>query len=334
MSVKVSFLIPFYNPGDRIIDCIESVLSQQGPEFEVILVDNGSDDGSFEEVGRRYRLHHRIRVAHEPRRGIAFALNTGLKWCAGAYIARMDADDICMPGRMEAQATLLDDDPSIGLVSGLVHHIGSEETEGMAHYVAQINQWVTAEDIRKNRFVESPVAHPSVMFRKDLIAQYGSYSTDAVPEDYELWLRWLDAGVQMQKVEIPVLEWHDLPERLSRNHEHYAREGFEQVRVQYLSRWLRKNVRPDKPIFIWGGGKYSVQKAKMLEQLGIRVHGFIDVTDKTIVADKPVIHYSKIPPPGLIFILSAVSNRGKFEEIRNHLLSLGHHEELDFLLAS
>lgn len=334
MPTKVSFLIPFFNPGAHIFECVESVLAQEGPDFEVVLVDNGSDDGSFESVGRRYRLHHRIRLAHEPQRGIAYALNTGLKWCSGEYVARMDADDICMPGRLAQQAALLDAEPSIGLVSGLVQHFGVDKSEGMAYYVNQINQWTSTEDIRKNRFIESPLAHPSVMFRKLLIDQYGGYRTDAVPEDYELWLRWMDAGVQMKKVPHEVLQWHDRFDRLSRTHPHYSREAFEAVRVPYLVKWIRAHVRPDKPIFIWGGGKYSIEKAQMLESKGIRIHGFIDVSDKSMVDKKPVIHYSKIPPAGLIFILSSVSNRGKFNEIRSHLIQNGHQEEVDFLIAS
>jgi len=334
MKPKVSFLIPFYNPGDRIFECIESVLSQEGPEFEVVLVDNGSNDGTFDSVAARYRVHHRIRLAHEPQLGIAHALNTGLKWCSGAYIARMDADDICLPGRLERQVAHLDSNPSVGLVSGIVRHQGQEESEGMSYYVEQINKLLKSEDIRKYRFIDSPFAHPSVMFRKELIDQFGGYNTSGVPEDYELWLRWIESGVKMEKINEEVLLWNDLPTRLSRNHPNYSRDSFESARIPYLQRWLRSYVRPDKPIFIWGGGKLSRQKAKMLEEAGTRIHGFIDVVDKGLVDGKPVIHYTNIPPPGSIFILSSVSNRGKYQEIRDHLISKGHAEELDFIISS
>ncbi|MFM7054949.1 MAG: glycosyltransferase [Bacteroidota bacterium] len=334
MKPQVSFLIPFYNPGNRILDCIESVLSQSGPEFEVVLVDNGSNDGAYDLVASKYRIHHRIRLAHEPNIGIAHALNTGLKWCSGQYIARMDADDICLPGRMEKQAAYLDANPSVGLVAGMVRHQGDESNEGMAYYVEQINKLIKPEDIRNFRFIDSPFAHPSVMFRRELVELYGGYSTDAVPEDYELWLRWMDAGVIMEKINEEVICWNDFTTRLSRNHPNYSRESFESARIPFLQRWLRMNVRPDKPIFIWGGGKFSRQKAKMLEQAGTRIHGFIDVVDKSVVDDKPVIHYTRIPPPGSIFILSSVSNRGKYQEIREHLLANGHVEAVDFILSS
>jgi hypothetical protein len=71
-----------------------------------------------------------------------------------------------------------------------------------------------------------------------------------------------------------------------------------------------------------------------LEQAGVRIHGFIDVVDKGMVDGKPVIHFSRIPPPASIFILSSVSNRGKYQEIRDHLTSQGHTEGLDFILSS
>jgi glycosyltransferase involved in cell wall biosynthesis len=334
MKPLVSFLIPFYNPGKQIFDCIDSVLSQEGPEFEIVLVDNGSDDGTFDAVASRYRIHHRIRLAHEPQKGIAHALNTGLKWCSGQYIARMDADDICLPGRMYKQANFLEANPSVGLVSGLVRHQGDNETEGMSFYVEQINKLLKAEDIRKFRFIDSPFAHPSVMFRKELIDLFGGYDTTGIPEDYELWLRWMESGVVMEKINEDVISWNDLPSRLSRNHPNYSRESFESARIPYLQRWLRSHVRPDKPIFIWGGGKFSRQKTKLLELGGVRIHGFIDVIEKGVIDGKPVIHYTRIPPPGSIFILSSVSNRGKFQEIRDHLLAKGHTEELDFILSS
>lgn len=334
METKVSFLVPFLNPGNDLFDCIDSMLAQEGPTFEIVLVDNGSTDGTYERLSERYRIHHLIRLAHEPKQGIAHALNTGLKFCSGIYIARLDADDLCLPGRIAAQSKILDDDPSTGLVSGLVRHQGPDTNEGMAFYVNTINSIISEDHIRQHRFVESPFAHPSVMFRRSLIDQHGVYSTDAIPEDYELWLRWLEAGIRMKKVDAEVIVWNDRPNRLSRTHQNYAREAFEEVRVKYLTKWLRAHVRPDKPIFIWGGGKYSKRKCELLEANGIRIHGFIDVVEKTGQSPKPVIHYTRIPPAGTMFILSSVSNRGKHEEIRSHLLALGYQEEKDFVLSA
>lgn len=334
METKISFLVPFLNPGNALFDCIDSMLSQEGPSFEIVLVDNGSTDGTYEQVAERYRIHHLIRLAHEPRPGIAHALNTGLKFCSGAYIARMDADDQCLPGRLSAQAKILDEEPTVGLVSGLVRYQGPDTNEGMAFYVDMINSVRSADAIRKHRFVESPFAHPSVMYRRSLIEQYGGYETEAIPEDYELWLRWLEAGVPMKKVDEEVIVWNDRSDRLSRTHENYGREAFEAVRVKYLTKWLRAHVRPDKPIFIWGGGKYSKRKCELLESNGIRIHGFIDVVEKSGQSTKPTIHYTKIPPAGTLFILSSVSNRGKHEEIRAHLLGLGYQEERDFILSA
>jgi hypothetical protein len=204
----------------------------------------------------------------------------------------------------------------------------------MIFYVETINGIWGSESIRKHMFVESPFAHPSVMFRKSLIDMYGQYSTEQVPEDYELWLRWKEQGIVMEKINQEVIVWNDQPNRLSRTHENYSRSAFENTRVKYLVRWLRQHVRPDKPIFIWGGGKFSKRKASLLEEQGIRIHGFIDVDENRTSDTKPIIHYSKIPPAGSIFILSSVSNRGKFEEIRTFLSSKGHQEEVDFLISS
>ena len=104
--------------------------------------------------------------------------------------------------------------------------------------MAWTNGLLTHEEIALARFVESPLAHPSVMFRRSLVERWGGYAEGAFPEDYELWLRWLDAGVRMEKLADPLLIWNDSPTRLSRRDPRYAAEAFYRVKARYLARWL------------------------------------------------------------------------------------------------
>lgn len=333
--MKVSVLLPFLNAAPTLEQALLSVLHQEFDDFEIVLVNNGSTDNSVNIVRKFTELGDRIKLIDEPVRGISKALNTGLDHCRGEYIARMDADDISLPGRLKFQSEYLDKHPETGLISGLVNYISSlSNNEGMFNYVQYLNSLVTSEDIFHLRFVESPFAHPSVMFRKSLISRFGKYNEESIPEDYELWLRWFSKGVIMEKLPVAVLNWHDHPDRASRSQDNYSREAFSRIRMKYLLEYLNGSLNPEKKFFIWGGGKLSRKKADFLIASGIRVDGYIDVDPGRKIPGHEVIHYLNLPPPGDSFIVSLVSNRGKYLEIAKFLNSRGYTNGSDFLLAS
>lgn len=87
----------------------------------------------------------------------------------------------------------------------------TDETARILNTAARADARIRVVALR--RFVESPVAHPSVMFRRDLLAQHGGYAAGDFAEDYELWLRWMDAGVRFGKVNAELLVWNDPPAR-------------------------------------------------------------------------------------------------------------------------
>lgn len=333
MSNLVSVILPVYNAEQTIRRAVDSILSQTGCNFELLIIDNASTDGTPNIIHQLAQHDARIRLLYEPKQGIAFALNLGLKNANGIYIARMDADDISFPKRLEKQCEFLDRNADIGLVSGLVEFVGDEaRSKGFSEYVTQLNAWKTNDDMYKYRFVESPFAHPSVMFRKSLVDTFGYYSEENIPEDYELWLRWFSQDVQVAKLERLVIQWTDSPERLSRTDERCSAEAFDTVRYNYLAKWFEQNM-PTKPIYVWGGGILANKKMKLFEAVsGIRISGIIDLHQREN-SPIPHIHFSNLPPAGEIFIISMVSNRGKYIEIEQYLESKGYVYEVDFILA-
>ena len=187
------------------------------------------------------------------------------------------------------------------------------------------------------RFVESPVAHPSVMFRRALLAQHGGYVAGDFPEDYELWLRWLDAGVTFAKVDAELLVWNDPPTRASRTGLRYSREGFYRTKCQYLARWLRRHLEPSRAVWVWGAGRITRQRLGGLEAQGIRISGFIDVDTKKagrLRDGRPVVTPDKLPGREGVFILVGVSRRGAREYIAGQLARFGRVEGRDYLLAA
>lgn len=331
----VSILMPVRDAQATLPAALESIQSQTLRDWELIAVDDGSQDESGAWLRRAAVQDARIRVHHTAPQGIAHALQSGLTLCRADLIARMDADDWMHPQRLERQLTHLASHPDTGLVSCRVRYQGSGA--GYAEHVAWINALLTHEDISLRRFVEAPVAHPSVMFRRSVIAQQGGWRAGDFPEDYELWLRWLEAGVRFEKVPVELLIWNDPPERLSRTDPRYAVDAFYQIKAAYLARWLHTHVPHSRTLWLWGAGRITRRRFSALAQHGIHIGGFIDV-DPALRGShrdgRPVRLVSELPEKATSYILAGVAARGAREKIHTHLTAHGWCEGADFLLAA
>ena len=329
----VSVLLPAWNASRSLTAALDSLLGQSLADFELLAVDDGSTDETLDILHDHARRDRRVRVLRLSHGGIVRALGAGLAEARGKYLARMDADDMCAPTRLERQVALLDSRPDLGLVSCLVEHGGDSRTcGGYSHYVDWINSLVKPEDIFLHRFVESPLAHPSVMFRRELVERFGGYRQGPFPEDYDLWLRWLAAGVRMEKVPEPLLTWNDLPERLSRTHTNYAPEAFQRLKSAALADWLLRSGH--REVMVWGAGRVTRRRAGLLPEHGISIKAWLDIDPAKIgrvLDSRPVLSPEELPLPGNGFVLSYVGSRGARELIRARLEAAGYRLGRDFL---
>ena len=208
---------------------------------------------------------------------------------------------------------------------------------GYESHVAWTNSLLSPADIALPRFVESPVVHPSVMFRRELLQQHGGYASGDFPEDYELWLRWMDAGVQFGKVNAELLIWNDPPARLSRTEMRYRTAAFYRTKCVYLARWLKRQVEPSREIWLWGAGRITRLRFRTINTAGIAISGFIDVDAKKVgrLRDgRPVVAPCNLPSRDRAFILAGVSTRGARELIGAELSGRGRIEGRDYLLVA
>ena len=273
-----------------------------------------------------------------PPAGLVAALETGLTAARAPLIARLDADDECRPERLAHQVAFLAAHPEIGVCATRVA-FGGDPAAGLGYalHVEWTNSLLTPEEIALNRFVESPVAHPSVLFRRELVALHGGYRATGWPEDYELWLRWMEAGVRFAKLPEPLLVWHDPPGRLSRNHPDYADAAFAACKCHYLARWLRTHLDPARPLFLRGSGHPTRRRFAALAEHGIRLAGYCDVAPRKIgtsIGGLPVLAPGAVPPAAECFVLGAVGTRGARDFIRAQLAAQGRHEGRDFLMVA
>ena len=329
----VSILLPFRNCAHTLDAAISSIVEQSFDDRELVLIDNASTDES-PSIGRRWAGNEpRIRVLHEPRIGIAHALNTGLAHAEGGYIARMDADDISHPERLAEQVATLDAYPEIGVLGTRTRFASSvQESRGMQAFVEWQNNILSPHEHYVKRFVDAPLAHPTVMFRRELVEQFGGYDTGPLPEDHELWLRWMDAGVRFAKLPAELLTWNDHAHRLSRTHSNYSVDAFFSTKVKWLAQWLKRRLN-GRPVIIAGTSALCSNRAAMLEAEGIVIGAFTDVRPRE-VPGYTFIPHDQLPPAGEAFIVSFISQRGTGDRIAEFLASRGLVEGADFVLAA
>jgi hypothetical protein len=226
----------------------------------------------------------------------------------------------------------------VGVVGCLVEFGGDRAANaGYALHVEWVNSLVTPAEMAVNRFVEQPVVNPSVMFRRELVALHGGYRDGNFPEDYELWLRWLDAGVRIAKVPRVLLTWHDAPTRLTRTDARYAPDAFFRVKAEWIARELARSGG-GREVWVWGAGRHTRKRAAGLARWGVRIAGYVDVDVKKTGrgiggTGLPVIGERDLPAPGKIVVLSYVTTRGARDYNRARLSERGYVEGQDFWLA-
>lgn len=330
----VSVILPFHNASSTLDAAIRSIAEQSFREWELRLIDNASIDGSTAIAHDWSHRDRRIRIIEEPTVGIAHALNTGLKHATAPLIARMDADDIAHPERLARQVMFMNAHPEVGVLGTRTRFETTvEKSSGMAWFVNWQNTMLTPQEHYVKRFVDAPLAHPTVMFRRELVDRFGGYSTEPLPEDHELWLRWMHHGVRFAKLPEELLTWHDHPHRLSRTHAHYSVDAFFTTKAKWIAAWYTRKYIDQRPVIIAGTSGLCRDRAKKLETEGLRVHAFTDVK-KREVPGYAFIPHDELPPTGQALIISFISQRGTGDRIAEYLASRGLVEGADFILAA
>ena len=194
---KVSIVMGVYNGESTLADALETILMQTYTNFELIVVDDGSSDGSSEILQQYACREMRIRIlTNRNNIGLAKSLNRGILVADGSYILRMDQDDLSLSDRLMSQVNVLDAHPEVGLVSCFVDPLFSPDASdatrsGVRAFEDQRRTLArTPEKIPKALEMSNVFHHGEVLYRRDVCITVGGYRpTFAMSEDYDLWLR-------------------------------------------------------------------------------------------------------------------------------------------------
>lgn len=317
----VSVVLPVFNGAGTIARAIGSILDQTLRQFELIVVDDGSTDGTAEVV--RKLADPRIKLVRRSHSGVASAANTALRMTSSPIIARMDADDFAYPRRLEQQLHLLLEQP-FAAVGCQVHIVDkcNQSVASMQRYQSWINQeTLMSEQISALRFVEFPLVNPTIMGRRAYFEL--RFANNDLPEDYDLMLRAAARGMRFGKVREVLLDWTDHSERLTRTDRRYTRAAFNRCRRQHLCNGPLSNV---DCVDLWGVGQTGKPWLRWLLAEKIDVRSAYDVNQRKLnerIHGVPVMHPDEMATADGTPLVIAVGAAGARELILPHIQSRG-----------
>lgn len=263
----VSVILPVYNGEKYLAEAIESILFQTYSNIELIVIDDGSTDASSSIVNHYLSLHtKKMKIIRQENAGLVGALNRGLQECTGAFIARMDQDDISYPERIQKQVEFLLHNQTIDLCGSWIRVFNEN---GMSRFHKYPQSDLT---IKAKMLFENPIAHPSVMFRKGYLNEYYPYKDI---EDYASWL-FLAPTSHFANLQVPLLHYRKHSEntckRTNNQQQSYKRLIYNFVEYHHISIQI-----PEEHINVYFCQDRSFDHAqlKKLESFYIKTLGYI-----------------------------------------------------------
>lgn len=218
-SPTISVLMPVYNSQATVAPAIESILRQTYEDFELIVINDGSTDSSQTEIAK-FAHDPRVNIISQQNVGLVQALNTGLEYCSGEFIARMDSDDISLPNRFELQINFFRQNRSIDVLSGsYIAFDGALPTNQTSRLVVHPSEPEVIHWMLKYYCV---IAHPAVMFRRSVVLSGHKYN-DVPAEDLDLW-RQISNGHNISNLDDILLYYRTGTESLSKKNNDQIRD--------------------------------------------------------------------------------------------------------------
>ncbi len=269
-----------------------------------------------------------------PHRGLVAALQQGLGHCTAPYVARMDADDLMRRTRLADQVRTLEAQPELTAVGTHVRIFPRRHLQaGWRAYERWLNSIDSAAAVQRNAFVESPLAHPTLMIRRVTLERFG-YRDCGWAEDYDLILRLLAAGHRVGVVPRRLVAWRDHPERLTRRNDTYAIARLTDCKASFLaSGFLADTER----YVLWGYGGTARALHRALRAHGKRAAHVIDVDPRRVgntIHGAPVVLPDALPTLPRLPVVVSVAGATPRAQIRAFMAGHGFEEIRDFVCAA
>lgn len=274
MTPALSLLIPVRNAAATLDQALGSIAAQTFRDWEAIVVDDASSDDTRRLLSAWRRRDERFQILrHSEPQGAPACLQLALDAASGGYIARMDADDVSLPRRLQIQVERLSAGDA-AVVGCRVRCLGSEATSPVVlHEQEWVNSLLTPAEHDRDIFLGCPIPDASLVARADAIRAVGGYLASAAPHGYDLCLRLWEAGYRMAKVPDCLFLWRRC-EASAHGGEMGTSAGELACKVAVLR---RTHLRDAAAAVVFGAGSCGRAVAGALREAGTELLGYVDV---------------------------------------------------------
>lgn len=312
--------MPVRNGIPYIQECLDSIINQTYINWELLVVNDNSNDNTQQIIDNYAALDKRIKASKSIGSGIIDALNTGYDQSTGRYITRMDADDIMPENKLESLHSLLTNESSPSVVTGHVKYFSASGVkDGYRSYETWLNQLCTKDNHFQSIYKECVIASPAWMMRRDHFDSIGGFKSETYPEDYDLCFRMYENRIKVIASNIVVHQWRDHEKRTSRNDINYTDNRFLDLKLDYFR---RIEIPKYQNFILIGAGKKGKTVAKFLLDNNIKFEWATNNTKKigidiygVILSDYNLLQIDNLQTA----ILITVANKEEQAEIRDRL---------------
>ena len=270
----ISILTPFKNTEIYLSECLDSIIGQTYSNWELVIVDDGSNDDSYAVVESYSKKDTRIKLFRNSGNGIIEALRHAYENSKGELITRMDSDDIMRPDKLKTLSYSLTAKGNGHIAIGKVHYFSENGVgAGYKSYEQWLNKLTETGSNYSEIYKECVIPSPCWMLhRKDLDA-IDAFIPSTYPEDYDLVFRCYEYDLKCIPCDAVLHDWRDYSTRTSRTHENYAENHFLDLKLHYF---LKLNYDQNRPLVLWGAGKKGKTVAKKLEEKDVPFYWICD----------------------------------------------------------
>jgi glycosyltransferase involved in cell wall biosynthesis len=263
-AALVSIVMPVKNASQYLRECLDSLLLQSLANWELLVVDDHSEDNSFFILQEYALLDSRIKVLQleKNKNGIIPALQLAYSNSSGAYVTRMDADDLMSDDKLSLMSSRLRAKGKGFVAIGWVSYFSGEGVgEGYKKYASWLNELTGNESNFSEIYKECVVPSPCWMMERSDFELIGGFESDLYPEDYDLCFRMRKHTLKITGIKEVLHYWRDHTSRASRNDPNYKDNRFLTLKMSYF---LNEDLKRDANLILWGAGKKGKEIAKVL----------------------------------------------------------------------
>lgn len=261
-KAKVSVLMTVKNTGAFLDECLVSIINQTFKDWELIAVDDHSDDNSYAILNSYALEDSRVKVAKNTGSGIIDALQYAYQQSSGEFITRMDSDDIMEPDKLELMQGRLQRKGQGHIAVGLVNYFSEHKLgEGYLSYANWLNNLTKNEFNFSEIYKECSIPSPCWMISRDDFDSCGGFDSEMYPEDYDLAFRFRKSGLKITAIKKVIHQWRDYESRTSRTDKNYFDNRFSALKVMHF---LDQDRESAIPLILWGAGSKGKKIASLL----------------------------------------------------------------------